>query len=55
VLSVHGAIAARNAEVEELFGEFRVLQAQEEQRRGERRRGLKLRARRRNHNKGRGL
>jgi hypothetical protein len=51
VLSAHGAIAARNAEVEELFGEFRVLQAQEEHRRGECRRGLKSRARRRNQTK----
>jgi hypothetical protein len=37
VLSVHGAIAARNAEVEELFEELRVIQAQKEQRRGEHR------------------
>jgi hypothetical protein len=32
VLSAHRAIAARNAEVEELFGEFRVPKAQEGQR-----------------------
>jgi hypothetical protein len=29
VLSTHGAIDARNIEVEELFGEFRVPKAQE--------------------------
>jgi hypothetical protein len=51
VLSAHGAIAARNAEVEELFGEFIFLQAQEEQCHGERKRGLKLRAHRRNQTK----
>jgi hypothetical protein len=36
------SVVARNTEVEELFGEFRVLQAQEEQCHEENRRGLRL-------------
>jgi len=51
VLSAHGVIAARNAEVEELFGEFRIPQTQEEQHHGECRQGLKSRARRRKQTK----
>jgi hypothetical protein len=47
-------LVVRSAEVEELFGEFRVPQAQEEQRRGERMKKLRVKRPQRKRNKGRG-